>query len=225
MGELTMPSEHTVELEQALHPRHTALLIHDMQNDFCTREGKIYRRAAKRPETIATVVQEIAKLASAARQAGVKIVYLQQMHLPDLADIPKAHVNHLKKNGLAGTADDVPCIRGTWGHRIVDALAPQPADIVVDKGSFNDFYSSLLDKVLHIQGINTTVLTGVSSHSGVMGTYFGVHDHGYELFIAREGVMGYDAAMHEAAMTIYRPHTIGNADLMDIWARARGKTS
>lgn len=218
-------SDQQAELEQALRPRHTALLIHDMQNDFCTPEGKIYRRAAKRPETIAAVVQEVAKLARAAREAGVKIVYLQQMHLPNLADIPKSHLNHLKKNGLAGAAEDVPCIRGTWGHRIVDALAPLPSDMVIDKGAFNDFYSSLLDKVLRIQGIETTVLTGVSSHSGVMGTFFGVHDHGYELFIAREGVMGYDAAMHEAAMTIYRPHTLGIAEIIDIWNRTRAATS
>jgi nicotinamidase-related amidase len=217
-------SEQQAELEQALHPRHTALLIHDMQNDFCTSDGKIYRRAAKRPETLALVVETVARLAQAARAAGVKIVYLQQMHLPNLADIPRAHVNHLRKNGLAGAAEDVPCIRGTWGHQIVDALAPQPSDIVIDKGAFNDFYSSLLDKVLHIQGIETTVLTGVSSHSGVMGTFFGVHDHGYELFIAREGVMGYDAAMHEAAMTIYRPHTLGVAEIIGIWDRARAAT-
>jgi nicotinamidase-related amidase len=219
------PGEHQAELDQALHPRHTALLIHDMQNDFCAPGGKVYRRAAKRPETIAAVIEEVAKLTSAAREAGVTIVYLQQMHLPNRADIPKSHVNHLKKNGLADAAEDVACIRGTWGHQIIDALTPVPSDIVVDKGAFNDFYSSLLDKVLRVQGIETTVLTGVSSHSGVMGTFFGVHDHGYELFIAREGVMGYDAAMHEAAMTIYRPHTLGIAEIMDAWGRTRAATS
>ena len=70
-------------------------------------------------------------------------------------------------------------------------------------------------------GIETTVLTGVSSHSGIMGTFFGAHDHGYELFIAREGVMGYDATMHEGAMAIYRPHTLPNADIIRVWSQAR----
>jgi len=208
-------------IEHALKPAHTALLIHDMQNDFCTPEGKIYRRAAKRPETIATVVAEVAKLVRAARDAGVRIVYLKQMHLPNIEDIPKPHVNHLRKNGLAGTASDVPCIIGTWGHQVVDALAPKDGDIIIDKAAFNDFHNSMLDKVLRIQGIETTVLTGVSSHSGVMGTFFGLLDHGYEFYIAREGVMGYDAAMHEAAMTIYRPHTLGNAEIIRVWNQAR----
>jgi nicotinamidase-related amidase len=207
--------------DQALHPSHTALLIHDMQNDFCSPGGKIYKRAAKRPETIATVVAEVAKLAEAARASGVRIVYLKQMHLPNIEDIPKPHVNHLRKAGLAATAADVPCIIGTWGHEIVDALAPQPGDIVIDKAAFNDFHNSMLDKVMRIQGIETTVLTGVSSHSGVMGTYFGCLDHGYELFVAREGVMGYDAEMHAGAMAIYRPHTVPNAEVIRVWSHSR----
>lgn len=207
--------------EEALSPSHTALLVHDMQNDFCSPEGKIFRRAAKRPETIAAVVAEIAKLVKAARGSGAKVVYLKQMHLPNIEDIPKPHVNHLRKAGLAATAADVPCIIGTWGHQIVDALAPAPGDIVIDKAAFNDFHNSMLDKVLRIQGIETTVLTGVSSHSGVMGTYFGCLDHGYELFVAREGVMGYDAAMHEAALTIYRPHIAASADIIRVWNEAR----
>jgi nicotinamidase-related amidase len=219
---MTTPDRDAAEnLAHALHPSRTALLIHDMQNDFCTPEGKIYKRAAKRPETIATVVQEVAKLVKAAREAGVKIVYLQQMHLPNIEDIPKPHVNHLRKNGLAGSASDIPCIIGTWGHKVVDALAPQPDDIIIDKAAFNDFHNSLLDKVLRNIGIETTVLTGVSSHSGIMGTFFGAHDHGYELFIAREGVMGYDAVMHEGAMAIYRPHTLPNAEIIRLWSQAR----
>ena len=126
-------SEQQAELEQALHPRHTALLIHDMQNDFCTPEGKIYRRAAKRPETLVAVMETVARLAQAARAAGVKLVYLQQMHLPNLADIPRAHVNHLRKNGLGACAcnGEQEEMRGRrlaaseTGHGII--LVPLPA--------------------------------------------------------------------------------------------------
>lgn len=217
----TIDRDTAPSFKEALHPSHTALLIHDMQNDFCSPGGKIFKRAAKRPETITNVVAEVAKLVKAARESGTRIVYLKQMHHPNIEDIPKPHVNHLKKAGLAATAADVPCIIGTWGHQIVDALAPQPGDIVIDKAAFNDFHNSMLDKVMRIQGIETTVLTGVSSHSGVMGTYFGCLDHGYELFVAREGVMGYDAEMHAGAMAIYRPHTVPNADIIRVWNEAR----
>ena len=50
---------------EAVHPKHTALVLHDVQNDFCTEGGKIYRRAAKHPENIARAIAELAKLAKA----------------------------------------------------------------------------------------------------------------------------------------------------------------
>ena len=115
----------SANLIEEVNPKHTALVLHDMQNDFCTPNGKIYRKAAKHPETIAAVVDELAKLVKVARARGVKVVYFQQMHLPNAADIPAAHVHHLISNGLATSADDVPCIRGSWGHQIIDALKPR----------------------------------------------------------------------------------------------------
>jgi nicotinamidase-related amidase len=208
-------------LAEAVDPRHTCLAIHDMQNDFCTEGGKIYRRAAKHPELIAAAVREVATLADAARSHGTKVIYFQQMHLPDAADIPASHIRHLVSSGLAVAAEDVPCIRGTWGHRIVETLAPQAGDIVVDKASFNDIHGSIVDKVLRIQGIKTVILTGVSSHAGVLGTYFGLLDCGYDFYIARECVAGYVPELHEAAMKIMSPHVVGAAEIIEAWATRR----
>ncbi len=204
-------------LIEALRPDRTAVLVHDMQHDFCSPGGTIYNRAAKHPETIAAVVGELARFIEAARGSGVKIIYLQQMHLANAADIPPAHVEHLKSSGLAGTIDDIPCIKGTWGHQILDELAPEPHDIIVDKAAFNDFHNSLLDKVLRVQGIETPILTGVSSHAGVLGTFFGFLDHGYDFFMARECITGYDPELHEAAMAVMRPHTLGVAEIIAAW--------
>ncbi len=69
---------------------------------------------------------------------------------------------------MAGSIDDIPCIKGTWGHQILHQVAPKPHDIIVDKAAFNDFHNSMLDKVLRIQGVETPILTGVSSHAGVL---------------------------------------------------------
>ena len=209
-------------LADLLRPATTALVIHDMQNDFCTAGGKIYRKAATHPETIADVVKQLGTLTKAARASGAKIVYLQQMHLPHAADIPAAHVEHLVKNGLATGADDVPCIRGTWGHRIIDALTPEDRDIVVDKGAFNDFFASLADKVLRVQGVETVLLTGVSSHAGVLGTYFGLLDLGYRFFIPRECVTGYVPELHDAAMKIMAPYVLPQAEIVAAWSRGAG---
>ncbi len=209
-------------LMEALNPKHTAVVIHDMQNDFCTAGGKIFRKAATHPETIAAVVTELAALAQAARSSGAKVIYFQQMHLPNAADIPPAHVHHLVSSGLATGAQDVPCIKGTWGHQIIDALAPQRSDIIIEKAAFNDFNNSLADKVLRIQGVETVLLTGVSSHAGVLGTVFGLLDLGYRFFIPRECVTGYVPELHEAAMKIMGPYIIDTAAIVRAWTKASG---
>jgi nicotinamidase-related amidase len=204
-------------LVEAVNPKHTCVAIHDMQNDFCTEGGTIYRHAAKHPEIIAATVRETANLVKAARSSGVKVIYFQQMHLPNAADIPPSHVQHLVASGLAVQVEDIPCIRGTWGHQIIDALKPQPEDVVIDKASFNDVHDSLVDKVLRIQRIETVLLTGVSSHAGVLGTYFGLLDCGYHFYLPRECVAGYVPELHEAAMKIMRPHVTGMAEIIQAW--------
>jgi nicotinamidase-related amidase len=146
------------------------------------------------------------------------VIYFQQMHLPNAADIPASHIQHLVSGGLAVEAEDIPCIRGSWGHQIVDALEPQANDIVVDKASFNDIHGSIVDKVLRIQGIETVILTGVSSHAGILGTYFGLLDCGYHFYIPRECVAGYVPELHEAAMKIMRPHVVGAAEIIRAWS-------
>src|SRR5215813_7275941 len=210
-----------LSLVDALDPKHACVAIHDMQNDFCTEGGTIYRRAAKHPQIIAVAVRQTATLVDAARRAGVKIIYFQQMHLPHGADIPKSHIRHLVGSGLAVTDADIPCIRGTWGHQIVDTLKPQDGDIVIDKASFNDVHASLVDKVLRIQGIETVVLTGVSSHAGILGTYFGLLDCGYDFYIPGECVAGYVPELHEAAMKIMRPHVVSLSEVVGAWAAGR----
>ncbi len=84
----SIDSKVSVSLVEAFRPDHTAVLVHDMQHDFCSPGGTIFNRAAKNPETIAAVVRELAQLIEAARSSSVKIIYLQQMHLANAADIP-----------------------------------------------------------------------------------------------------------------------------------------
>jgi len=212
-------------LAEALRPRQTCVAIHDMQNDFCTEGGTIYKRAAKHPEIIAAAIGETARLVAAARAVGVRIVYFKQFHLPNAADIPKSHVQHLISSGLAVQVEDIPCIRGTWGHDIVAALQPQAEDIVIDKASFNDVHGSIVDKVLRIQGIETVLLTGVSSHAGILGTYFGLLDCGYHFYLPSECVAGYVPELHEAAMKIMRPHVTTLRDVLQAWETPAARPS
>lgn len=200
-----------------LRPEQTALLIHDMQNDFCTPGGKIFDRAGKQPEKIRSTVTQIAACVEMARRSHVMIVYLQNMHLPNAADVPPSHLHHLLDSGLANGPEDIPCIKGTWGHQIVDELQPLPDDIIIEKGAFNDFHNSMLDKVLRIRRVETVVLTGISTHAGILATAFGLIDHGYEFLIPPECVSGNDPELEVAAMTLLKPHVVSLAEIRRGW--------
>jgi nicotinamidase-related amidase len=123
--------------------------------------------------------------------------------------------------GLVHGPEDIPCIKGTWGHRIVDELEPPPGDIIIEKGAFDDFHNSMLDKVLRIRRVEAVVLTGVSTHAGILGTTFGLIDHGYYFLVPRECVSGYDPELEAAAMTLLRPHLVGLAEILARWTAQR----
>lgn len=98
-------------------------------------------------------------------------------------------------------------------------------DILVDKASFNDFHDSIADKVLRIQGVETVILTGVSTHAGVIATVFGLLDCGYRYFVPRECVSGYVPELHECALKIIGPYVIPMAQVVEAWSAARGMRS
>jgi biuret amidohydrolase len=205
------------EIHPLLSGQHAAVLVCDAQNDFCSRGGKVYDRAAKRPEVIASFVQELVTLTIAARDAAVKVIFIKNTHLADAADVSTEHMGRLKSTGLASGAAEVSCIQGSWGHQVVDALRPRETDVVIEKSGFNIFQYSMLDKVLRAQGIEGIVLTGISSYAGVLATNFALMDYGYHFIVPRECVTGYDSDLNDAALKIMGPRVVGNAALTALW--------
>jgi len=209
----------TPAIRDTLDPRSTALLICDVQNDFCSPGGKVFDRAAKQPGIIADFVRQIAELAQSARHGSVKVVFIRNTHLAGAMDVSAEHMQRLKSTRLAATIADVSCIAGSWGHQVVDALKPQDTDIVIDKSGFNIFQYSMVNKVLRAQAIQSVVLTGLSTYAGILATSFALMDYGYHFSVPRECVTGYEPGLHDAAMKILGPHLVNVADVVELWGR------
>lgn len=179
--------------------------------------GKVYDAGAKQPEMIVNLIRELTALLVAARESDVTVIYIRNTHLAGAKDVSPSHLERLKSTGLRGTAADISCIVGTWGHQIVDALAPVEDDIIVDKNSYNIFETSMIDKVLRAQAVELVALTGISTYSGILATAYGLMDHGYRFVIPRECVSGYDSGLHEAARKILEPYSVDAAALRATW--------
>lgn len=122
-----------------VNPQETALLIVDMQNDFCLPEGKLLVPDAQK------TVPAIKKLLSRARSVGMPVFYTQDWHYPDDPefDIWGEHtVSH------------------SWGANIIDALTPLAHERVIRKTRYDGFYGTSLDHELRILGVDTLIICG-----------------------------------------------------------------
>ncbi|HZV52252.1 MAG TPA: isochorismatase family protein, partial [Candidatus Dormibacteraeota bacterium] len=109
--------------EKVLPPQRTALLIVDMQNDFVHDDGvcgKAFGTAML--EGFQAVIEPIRRLADAARRAGVPVFYSMVTQLPDGSLASPVWLADNLRYGF----EPIQCMRGTWGHRIIDQLTPQP---------------------------------------------------------------------------------------------------
>ncbi|MCI0352979.1 MAG: cysteine hydrolase [Acidobacteriales bacterium] len=156
----------------------TALVVVDMQNDFGS-QGGMFDRAGIDITGIRKVIAPIANVLSAARGAGVQIVYLKMGFLPDLSDLGTAESPNRVRHLYFGVGNNIQApdgsegrilIRDTWNTDIVAELTPQQGDIVLYKNRFSGFYQTRLDETLKQLGITTLMVTGCTTSVCVEST-------------------------------------------------------
>jgi len=165
----------------------TAIIVIDMQNAYASKGGYVDLAGFDIAGAAGTIGQ-IAKVLETARTAGLQIVYLQNGWDPDYVEAggpgsPNWHKsNALKTMRARPELEGQLLARGGWDYALVDALAPQPGDIVLAKTRYSAFFNSQLDSVLRARGIRNLVFVGIATNVCVESTlrdgfhleYFGV---------------------------------------------------
>ncbi len=155
-----------------------AVIVVDMQNDF-GRKGGMFDRAGIDISGVQKAVAPTARVLAAARQAGIKVVYLKMGYLPDLSDLgaPDSvnRVRHLQLGvGQTVTAPDGTqsrvLIRDTWNTEVLRELTPQVDDTVIYKTRFSGFYQTDLDERLQALGVKHLIITGCTTSICVEST-------------------------------------------------------
>lgn len=154
----------------------TAVLVVDMQNDFAAEGGGVDLGGGDISPLRATIAP-IARVLTAARGAGLPVVYLRHGYLPDLSDLgPEDSKNRLVHTtvGRTVTAPDGTegrvLVRDTWNTRILPELAPEPNDVVIGKNRFSGFHDTELDATLRRLGVRDLVVTGCTTSVCVEST-------------------------------------------------------
>ena len=204
---MTIPGDpYDFPIDGPLIQERTALLIIDMQRDFCDPAGYMHIRGGN-VESTRMILPHIINVRNACRQAGMMIIHTREGHRSNLSDLPR---NKRIKTAMAGAeiGSEGPLgrllIRGEYGWDFIDELKPKDPEIVLDKVGTGAFHGTDLREILASQSIENLIITGVTTGVCVSSTVREASDRGYNVLVLEDCCAEPDPDNHRIAIKLLK---------------------
>ena len=194
----------------------TALVVVDMQNGFCRSEGSIAQLDLDYAR-LAEAIPGCVLLVSAARAAGVPVVFTRFVYRADFRD-----GGVLVEHFLPALADVNALVEGTWDMELVDELQPVDGDFVIDKNRCSSFYGTRLEPILTSMGIQRLVVAGVTTNMCVETTVRDASQRDYQVFVVADACGELEEERHRVSLRTMGfgfARVVGVSDVVDAWAK------
>jgi ureidoacrylate peracid hydrolase len=205
-------------MKEHLNPKDSALIIVDVQNDFCHEEGA----CAKMGRNVAAaqaIVPKIDALIEKARQFDVPVVFIKMTQ--DEHTISEAWAK--RPRPVQHTSPLAVCKKGSWGVEFY-GVAPAEGDIIVEKHRYSAFIGTQLDMILGNLNRKSLVLTGVATNVCVESTARDGFMLDYHVTVVKDACAGYIPALHEATFHNIESSfglTLDASEVADYWTEAK----
>ena len=197
--DMAMPAPEPVRLDLATTPQgvtidllRTAIVVIDMQNDFCTPAGWVEHLGVDVSPNRAPIAP-LQNLLPCLRGAAVPVIWVNWGNRPDLANMPPNQIHLYKPAGTGiGLGDPLPghgakvLEKDSWAAAVVDELKPLPGDISVDKHRISGFWDTPLDSILRNLGIRSVLFAGVNIDQCVLHTLTDANFLGYGCILVED---------------------------------------
>jgi biuret amidohydrolase len=188
-----------------LIPSQTALLVIDLQNDFCHPDGFFGSQWQVDLSPVRQIMPQIQSMIHWARQLNIPVFYTRESHQPDLSDVsPSKKLRYENAGCPVGAPSKMGrfLVQGEWGAALIDELQVSPDEQVIDKPAHSAFVATDLEQILHRQGIRQLLITGVTTECCVLGTYRQGSDLGFYCLLLEDCCAAFDPMEHEAALNV-----------------------
>jgi ureidoacrylate peracid hydrolase len=198
-------------LQDIVSPGAAALLVVDVQNDFCHQDG-LFGKSGADMRAVQAAAKRINELLPHARKAGVPVIFVTMEHDP--------LTNSVAWNQRYAAPRKDACVAGTWGAELYE-VKPLPGEAIVAKHRYSPFVGSNIQYVLAARQRKSLLVTGVATNICVESVLRDGFMHDYHVVLIEDCAGAYSEQAHRSTIDNTRAflgRVIDSTALLRLWS-------